>query len=176
MGLTSSFYFFRAVFDALNDGENLCKPRFHVGGEIHWVESRANGTKLDFGFFAALVAIESEHRKGLTFFNPLKANAHFAATVGVERCQPSPTAVEVGEGHAQKNGSAAASASVRDGICFEPTQLVEGLRAATDRHEFIDSVAGAAGFASEATATHAAMRGGDAIQCVRTVAEDFLMD
>ena len=52
-GLARSFHFFLTVFfDALNDGKKLSQPRFNVGSEVHWVESRANGTKLNFGFFA----------------------------------------------------------------------------------------------------------------------------
>jgi hypothetical protein len=62
VGLARSFHFFLTVFfDALNDGENLSQPRLNVGREVHWVESRANGTKVNFGFFAAIVAVESAH-------------------------------------------------------------------------------------------------------------------
>ncbi len=59
VGLTRSFHFFLTVFfDPLNDGENSSQPRFNVGGEIHWVEVGASGTKLSFGFFADFGAAE----------------------------------------------------------------------------------------------------------------------
>ncbi len=80
--------------------------------------------------FAAVIAVESEHRKGQAFFDPLKAYAHFAAAITPERCQLSPTAMEVGECQAPEERSAAASSAMRDGVGFEPTRLVEGLRAA----------------------------------------------
>ena len=62
--------------------------------------------------FAAVVVVESEHRKGQAFFNPLKAYTHFAAAITPERRQLSPTAMEVGECQAPEERSAAASASM----------------------------------------------------------------
>ena len=64
---------------------------------------------------------------------------------------------------------------MRDGVGFESTRLVEGLRTTAERHEFFEPVAGSTGFASEATATRNAM-GSDAIQGARAVGEDFLID
>ena len=61
--------------------------------------------------FAAVIAVESEHRKGQAFFDPLKAYAHFAAAITPERCQLSPTAMEVGECQAPEERSAAASSA-----------------------------------------------------------------
>ena len=66
--------------------------------------------------------------------------------------------------------------TMRDGVGFESTRLVERLRAAADRHKFFEPVAGSTGFASEATATRNAMGGSDAIQGARAVGEDFLID
>ena len=65
---------------------------------------------------------------------------------------------------------------MRDGVGFESTRLVEGLRTTAERHEFFEPVAGSTGFASEAAATRNAMGGGDAIQGARAVVENFLID
>ena len=81
-GLAGSIHFFLTVFfDALNDGEDISRSCFDVGGEVHWIEAAAGGAKLDFDFFADFGAVESEHRKGQSFFNLLKAYVHFAAAV-----------------------------------------------------------------------------------------------
>ena len=47
--------------------------------------------------------------------------------------------------------------TMRDGVGFESTRLVEGLRTTAERHEFFEPVAGSTGFASEAAATRNAM-------------------
>ncbi len=78
--------------------------------------------------------------------------------------------MEVGEGEAPEEGAAAAAASVRDGVGLEPAGLVEGLRAAADGDEFLDAVAGAAGFAPGPPAVRAAMGAGDALEGARAVA------
>ena len=62
---------------------------------------------------------------------------------------------------------------MRNGVGLEPTRLVEGLGATTDRHKFLDPVAGAPSFAAKAAAIRTAMSGSDAIQSARAVAEDF---
>ena len=79
-----------------------------VGLVVLFVGSRAGPFNVPFalqeiGFddcvveFAAVVAVESEHRRGQAFFNPFKADSHFAAAVAPECRQLGPSAVEVGE-------------------------------------------------------------------------------
>ena len=111
--------------------------------------------------FAAVVAVESNHRERPSVFNPLKADTHFATALAPECRKLGPTPVEVGEGETPKE--TAAAAAVRYGISFESTEFVEGLGAATDRDEFFDPITGSPGFATEAATARAAIGRGDAI-------------
>ncbi len=72
--------------------------------------------------------------------------------------------MEIVEYQARKKRSVTAVAAMRNRVSLEPTRLIEDLRAAADRYEFLDSVVEAFDFATKAAVTHRSVKGSDTIQ------------
>ena len=125
---------------------------------------------------AAVVAIESEHFKGHPGFDPAQPAADFAAGLTPQPGEFGPAGVDVREGQAPHEFAAAAAASMRDGVGFQPAGPVHFPRAATHGDAGFEAVAGAALAAAVTLVMAEPVDAGDAVELAPAASQDFLAD